>query len=265
MSALPRAHLGPARVSSIPRMGKVIPANWDGLPEAIRARFGHQAGRQRTMFHEGHLVLVTHQVPGPDEAERRAALFWRQPSGTWKSTGLKGGLNGLRELVDTYRRKVLELESTAEKAKRASDYFSVLNEVAPILRSARHLHGTLQEAREALPKDPDLIALRDLAQDVERMAELAQTDAKAGLDFTIAKRSEDQAELSEHIARSSHRLNLIAALFLPVSAIGSVFGVNLAHGLEEAGKPWIFWSFVIVAFLIGFLVRASINKKENRA
>lgn len=245
-------------------MGKVIPSTWEGLPEVISARFGDQAGRQRAMFHEGHLVLVTHVVPGPDEIERHAALFWRKPDGTWKAAGkAKGGLNALKDHLAAYRERVVELERKVDEAKRAADYFAALNAIAPVLRSARHLHKTLQEAREAVPKDAALIALRDAACEIERTAELIQSDAKAGLDFTIAKRSEEQAELAEHIAVSSHRLNLIAALFLPVSAIGAVFGVNLTHGLEQAGKPWLFWSFVVVSFVVGWLVRSSIGKREG--
>lgn len=246
-------------------MGKVIPSNWE-LPQAISSRFGTQAGKQRAMHHEGHLVLVVHLVPKHDELERRAVLFWRQPNGTWKGSGeAKAGLSALKGLVDGYRQKLIELETAGDNARRAADYFHVLQEVAPVLRAGRHLHKTLQDAREAVSTDADIIALRDAAGDIERMAELVQTDAKAGLEFTVARRAEEQADASEHIARSSHRLNLIAALFLPVSAIGSVFGVNLAHGLENAGKPWLFWSFVAFSFVIGFIVRSSINKREMPA
>lgn len=247
-------------------MGKVIPTTWEGVPAAIVERFGSQAGKQRAMLHDGHLVLVTHLVPGAADVDRKAAIFWRRPDGAWKAGGaVKGGLKALQEVVAAYRAKVLELENEVEGAKRAADYFRVLTEVAPVLRSARHLHKTLQEAREAVPRDADLIAVRDLAAEVERTAELTQIDAKAGLDFTIAKRAEEQAELSEHIALSSHRLNLIAALFLPVSAIGAVFGVNLAHGLETRGSPWVFWVFIVVSFAVGFAVRASIAKKDRKA
>lgn len=246
-------------------MGKVIPSNWEEVPLTIKSRFGSQAGKQRAMFHEGHLVLVTHVMPDADDVERKAALFWRNPSGAWKAAGaVKGGLVALRQVVDEYRQKMVQLEHSVEGAKRASDYFKVLHEVAPVLRAARHLAKTLQDAREAVPVDADIISIRDMAYEAERTGELVQSDAKAGLDFTIAKRAEEQAESADHIAASSHRLNLIAALFLPVSAVGSVFGVNLLSGLETKGQPWLFWGFVVLSFVFGFVVRASIDKKAPK-
>ncbi len=246
-------------------MAKVIPSTWS-LPPVIVARFGTSAGRQRAMFHEQHLVLVTHLVPTSETDEHKAALFWRDPSGAWKAGGeAKGGLSALKDLVDSYVKRALALETLLEGARRAADYFAVLQEIAPLVRAARALHKTLQEAREAVPGDKDIIALRDTAQEAERMAELTQSDAKSGMDFTVAKRAEEQAELSENIARSSHRLNLIAALFMPVSALGSVFGVNLAHGLEHTAAPYLFWAFVGASFAVGFLVRATIDDKPVRS
>ena len=45
----------------------IIPPTWS-LPEAIRVRLGQTTyGRQRAMFEEGHLLLVLHKPPGPDE------------------------------------------------------------------------------------------------------------------------------------------------------------------------------------------------------
>ena len=246
-------------------MAKVIPSTWEGIPQTIIDRFGEQAGRQRIMVHDGHFVLVVHLVPGADDLDRKAAIFWRNPSGNWRSTGaVKGGFAALREIVGAYKTRVTELEAELDQSKRAAAYFKLLNDVAPILRAARHLHKTLQEAREAMPKEAPLIALRDTAGEIERAAELIQSDAKAGLDFTTAKRAEEQAELSEHIARSSHKLNLIAALTLPMSAIGAVFGVNLQHGLETRHSPWVFWVFVALSFVVGFVVKGWISKDDKR-
>jgi hypothetical protein len=246
-------------------MGKVIPSTWEGLPDVIKARFGTEAGRQRAMLHEGHLVLVTHVVPDADDVHRTAAIFWRNPSGQWKAAGaVKGSLQALKQVVEDYRKKGIELEKEMDVARSAADFFRVIHHASPLLRSARNLHKTLQDARDAIPQDPDLIALRDLASDSERTAELCLSDAKAGLDYTIARRAEEQAESAEHIEASSHRLNLIAALFLPVSAVGSVFGVNLMHGLETYGHPWLFWIFVLLSFVFGFIVRASINTPKKK-
>lgn len=241
----------------------VIPPSWQ-VPEAISSRFGAQAGRQRAMFHEGHLLLVTHRLPVPGHVERDAALFWRAPDGNWKATGAdRGGLAGLRDLVGDYHKAVSEWEDRGENAQRANEYFEVIHAISPIMRAARNLHKTLQAAREAVPGDKDLISIRDLAYEIERTAEITYNDARAGLEFAQAKRAEEQAELQHHIARSSHKLNLLAALFFPVTAIATIFGVNFTHGFEQAYAPVLFWIVVAAAFAVGFAVRASVGRKDG--
>lgn len=240
-------------------MSKLIPSSWQDFPPTLTARFGTKAGRQRTMVHEGHVILVVHSPPKSHELERRASIFWRHPNGTWKSAGdVKGNLSSLKGVVDAYMKKAASLEGAVETARAAADYFNILQEAAPMLRACRGLHKALQEAREALKADVDVISLRDLAYEAERTLELVQQDANAGLDFTVARRAEEQAELAERIAKSSHRLNLITALFLPVTALGGVFGANLTHGLENSNAPWLFWGFVIASFAVGFLVRSTV-------
>jgi hypothetical protein len=222
---------------------------------------GTQAGRQRAMVHEGHLLLILHDVPGPDEIERRSSLFWRAPDGSWKSTAGKGGITALREHVAAFCKAASALEERADLAKRAADFFAVLREATPLLRSARNLHKALQEARDAID-DPELISLRDQAYEAERTLELVHAEAKDGLDFRIAERAEQQAETSHHLAVSSQRLNLLAALFFPITALGSVFGMNFLHRFETAYAPWLFWGVVALAFASGFVLRARVDRRD---
>jgi hypothetical protein len=241
-------------------MPKVLPSSWD-VPEIFRARLGDQAGRQRAMTHGGHLLLILHDVPDPNRPdERDAAIFWRHPDRNWKGAGAgEGGLPALRALLANYKKMLHDLELRVESASRASDYFEVLKFAVPTLRSARNLHHTLQEAREALSDEPLLISFRDRAGDIERAAELLHADAKSGLDYTVARRAEEQADLSAKIAESGHRLNLLAALFFPITALGTMLGMNIQHGLENAGAPFLFWFVLAAAFAVGFMVRSSLN------
>lgn len=243
-------------------MARVVPSSWQ-VPEKIAARFGTHAGKQRAMFAEGHLVLVTHLVPTPEKSDPEAALFWRHPDGTWRSSGGgRGGLGGLRTLVDEYKKRADAIEDQVARAKKAADYFHALQACAPPLRAARNLHRALQEAREAVTADRDIIALRDQAADIERELEIAHADAKTGLEFAIAHQAEQQSRMTEHIARSSHRLNLIAAMFLPITALAAIFGMNLPHGLEGAYAPYLFWGLLGAAFLLGLIVRSGIEKRD---
>ncbi len=242
-------------------MARVLPSSWQ-VPDKIASRFGTQAGKQRAMFHDGHLVLVLHLVPAPNKRERDAALFWRHPDRTWRSSGgARGGLGGLRELLDEYKKRVAELEERTANAKTAADSFFVLQAIAPVLRAVRNLHRALQEAREAVADDRDIIALRDLAYELERSADIAHAEAKTTLEFAIAHQAEQQSKTSQHIAASSHKLNLIAALFLPITAVATIFGMNLRHGMEESHAPYLFWGLLGGAFLLGLLVRSGIDKR----
>jgi hypothetical protein len=67
-------------VAQAPR--SLIPAVWD-VPQRFRQRMGERIGRQRAMFDDGHLLLVLHAPPGPDDEERIGRLFWGLPDGIW--------------------------------------------------------------------------------------------------------------------------------------------------------------------------------------
>ena len=63
----------------------IIPPTWS-MPEAIRLRLGQTTyGRQRAIFEQGHLLLVLHKPPGPDDRTRDGVLFWRNPTGDWQA------------------------------------------------------------------------------------------------------------------------------------------------------------------------------------
>lgn len=242
-------------------MSNVIPHNWE-VPQVFRGRFGVHAGRQRVMSADGHMLLILHEAPRRKEAtERGARLYWRKPDGSWQSSG-SGATTGaaLRAHVEEFVALVDALEARADVAKRASDWFSLLHDSAPLLRVARGLSTTLQEARELAKTDRELISLRDTAQEIERDVDLINSHARAGLDYAIATAAEENAASSKYVSEAGHRLNLIAATFLPITALGSLLGMNLVHGLEKSYSPWAFWGIACAAFLLGLLVRASLPR-----
>ncbi|MCH7812249.1 MAG: hypothetical protein IH958_06430 [Chloroflexi bacterium] len=153
----------------------LLPAVWD-VPEIFRKRLGRKVGRQRTMFADGHLLLVLHAPPGPEDLERTGRFFWRQPDGTWSSNCFSAGANAVAKHLDEYQKLIEELEQADDDAKGAAAYFDVNYRLDPVLRSARNLHSVLQEARELCPEDADIINFRDRAYQIERIAELLQMD-----------------------------------------------------------------------------------------
>jgi Mg2+ and Co2+ transporter CorA len=90
-------------------------------------------------------------------------------------------------------------------------------------------------------------------------------DAENALDFFIeAKQAEEQTALARRATEAQHRLNMVAALFLPITAVGSVLGLNLHNGFENVG-PATFWVVCVVAFATGFVVRALVTRGERES
>jgi hypothetical protein len=230
----------------------ILPATWK-VPEEIASRLGESAGRQRPMQAGDYLLLVLHEPPGPDDTARVGRYFLREPDGSWKSSNLGPGVAALRKHVAEFMERIERLDEEFQSAVTADDYFRILQEVNPLSRTIRNLHATLQQAREMLPQDRDLISARDLAGAAERAAELLQADAKSGLDFTVARSAEEESKRTYQMAVSTHRLNLMAAIFLPMATISSVLGMNLRHGWENA-DPVIFWIMVGVGVFAGVLL-----------
>ena len=237
----------------------ILPPQWEP-PAAIVERLGDEAGRQRAMAADGHLLLILHVPPGPEDLERQGRFFWRKPDGSWRSDALGAGPPAIVRHLDEYAKLITDLESRGDAAQVAQDYFSILQHVAPLQRSARNLHLVLQEAREACPDDHDIIVWRDRAYAIERTADLVHSDAKNGLDFAVAHRAEQQAASSERMATAAHRLNLLAAFFFPIAALTAIFGTNLKHGFETLNPPIPFLICLGAGILMGLILSSFVGR-----
>jgi hypothetical protein len=243
-------------------MKTVLPAAWK-VPEVFRARLGEIAGRQRAMTAEGHLLLVLHAPPQPGQDEREPRLFWRDSQGQWKSNAQGAGVQALKTHVAEFAEREDQLDGQLEEGTGAHDYHAILQAVAPLHRTARNLHSTLQQAREMLPDDRELINLRDRAGEVERALELLHNDAKNALDFTVARESEEQTKRTYDMAVSSHRLNVLVAMFFPIATVSAIFGMNLPHGVETFHSPLAFWGVIAGSFIAGMLLTAMIVQRPE--
>ena len=205
-------------------------------------------------------MIILHQLPAPDDHVRKAALFWRNPQGEWK-TNMKGmGVAALAEHLRTFDEKLAELEQAENKASTATEYHAVLEQIAPVLRTSRGLHRALQQAREQMKSERELINLRDQAAGIERNAELLLQDAQFGLNFTVARQAESQAATARQMAATAHRLNLLAALFLPLTALASVFGMEFHTGLPDT--PVNFWLICFSGVVLGLFVMSTLMKRD---
>jgi len=241
-------------------MSSPIPHNWQ-VPKIFRDRMGSHGGRQRCMAAEGHILVVLHDPPDPNKRiHREARIFWREPSGAWHaSAGGPPTIVPLRSHVEAYAEAAARYEQLAQKASTADEWYALIYAAGPLARTTKNLAAALQEARDAAKDDRELITVRDAASDVARAFELLHAHALEGLEYIQAKHAQYQVRNAEHMLASAHRLNLIAALFLPMTAIAGIFGMNFHSGLEVLGTS-VFWAVVAATLLLGLIVRASLPR-----
>ncbi|TDU72767.1 CorA-like Mg2+ transporter protein [Prosthecobacter fusiformis] len=237
----------------------ILPKLWL-LPDSIRNRLGREPGPQRAMFEDGHLLIILHQIPGADEHKRKPALFWRNPDGEWKTNLPGSGLAGLNDHLRSFDTKLTELEEEENRARMATEYHEVLEKLAPVLRTSRGLHRALQQARELVKSERELINMRDQAAGIERNADLLLQDAQFGLNFTVARQAEAQAASARQMASTAHRLNLLAAMFLPLTALASIFGMDFHSGMADT--PANFWLVCASGLLLGMVVMGMLGKRH---
>ncbi len=231
----------------------ILPAMWQ-IPDVIRKRVGNKPGRQRAMTAEQHVLLVLHRPPQPDEKERDGRFFWRKPDGTWSSSDHGAGPNSLSKLLEEYAEQIERYDQLEEAAHTAPEYFGIINGLSPLLRAARHVHQTLDEARKLAPDDRELLNLRDRSYEIERTAELLFNDAKNSLEYLNTFRAEQQAETSHRMETAAHRLNLLAAFFLPLATISSILEVNPETAWLHLQQPQTFVVVGGVGLIAGMIL-----------
>jgi hypothetical protein len=243
-------------------MSPVLPSTWK-VPETFHDRLGEQAGRQRLIAADGQLLLILHKIPEPGNADRVSILFWRDSAGAWKSTGSGSGLAELKGHLDEFAAYIDKLEGRMQQPPSSENYFDLLQTSGPLLRTVRNMQTALQQAREAVPNDRNILVARDRAGEFERAVELLHADAKNGMEYMIARQGEEQAKNSEDLLTAGHRLNLLIAIFLPLTALGSAFGMNMKHGFEGIQSPLLFWAVLIIGLVLGFVVKALLTNASN--
>lgn len=211
------------------------------------------------MFEDGHLLLILHEMPAPDGVERKPAFFWRSSTGEWKASRSQLPSGTMTDFLKTYEDRLLKLDAQESQAAVASDHHGVLESVAPILRAARGLHRSLQQARDMVKEDRELINHRDRGAAVERTAELLVQDAQFGLSYIAARQSEAQAESAARMASAAYRLNVLAALFLPLTAVASVLGMEIHSGVSDTQQN--FWLVVALGVSLGLIFALLIRRK----
>jgi len=164
------------------------------------------------------------------------------------------GPGALAKHLDEYREVVHRFDQLEEEARSAPQYFAVIDGLSPALRAARNQHQALQDARKFVPDDRELLNHRDQAYEIERTADLLYNDAKNSLDFLVAQRAEQQAESSHRMAIAAHRLNSLAAFFLPLATLSALVDVDPGNFERHMREPMTVGVTLLAGLLIGWVL-----------
>ncbi|MES2997569.1 MAG: CorA family divalent cation transporter [Verrucomicrobiota bacterium] len=243
-------------IVEIPR----LPANFE-VEDSVLDQLSSRPGHQRCVEGSGELLLILHEVPRPRIPEREALFFWKRRDNMWMQDG-GSGISGLGELLDRYAEAIDKHEEIVDEADTAAEIFAILRHSGPLLRSSRNLCGALSQV---LAIDPDDRAIRDYldrARDIERAADLLSHDGRMALEFWRAERAEENALSGARLNRILYRLNLITGFFLPMVALGGLFGMNV--NLPDFTKG-LFWGIVFFALLVGGVILWLVARKTGRS
>lgn len=223
----------------------------------LREQLSSRPGHQRCVEGRGELLLVVHDVPKPGIPEREALFFWKDYEGRWAQAS-GPGISGLGDLLDRYAKAIDGHEEVIDEADTSAEIFAILRHAGPLMRSSRNLVNALEQVLAVDPEDREIRAYRDRAREIERAADLLNGDARVTLEFWQAERSERQARSAARLGKIAYRLNLLAGFFLPLVALGGLFGMNI----ERWGA--MFWAVFIMGIFIGGLLLWAVGRGTGK-
>ncbi|MFD2256226.1 CorA family divalent cation transporter [Luteolibacter algae] len=216
----------------------------------LREQLSGRPGHQRCVVGHDELLLILHEVPKAGVPEREAIFFWRRGDGRWLQPG-GPGLDELCLLLERYAKAIDANEEILEVTESTEQVFEILRHAGPLARSTRNIVQALEQALAQEPDDKEVRASRDRARELERAAELLQSDARETLMFWQAEAAEAHTKSSERLGNILFKLNLVTGFFLPLVALGGLFGMNV--DLPEFVQDkfwWIFFGGLIVGGLL---------------
>jgi Mg2+ and Co2+ transporter CorA len=226
-------------------------------------QLSNRPGNQRCVVGRDELLLVVHNVPKPGSPDREPIIFWRRSDETWIDAGGRKGLGKMGELLDRYAKVIDAHEEVIEEADTAQEIFDLARAAGPLARATRNLALAIEQTMAQDEDTRELRTFRDRARELERAAEQLSQDARLTLEFWKAERSEEQQESAEKLNKIAFRLNLLAGLFLPVVAIGGLFGMNVdLPDVAEHSKAW-FWVVVCGGLSVGGFMVWLVSRKTN--
>jgi len=228
--------------------------------EELLDQLSNRPGNQRCVVGRDELLLVVHEVPKAGSPDREPLIFWRRQDESWLDYANSRGLKRLGDLLDRYAKILDEQEDVIDEADTAAEIFALARMTSPLARASRNLAVAIEQALANDEDNRDLRSYRDRARELERTAEQLNQDSRLTLEFWKAERSEEQQEAAEKLNLIAFRLNLLAGFFLPLVALGGIFGMNVKlPGFVDG----LFWLIVCGGLTTGGVLVWLVSRKTR--
>ena len=236
-----------------------LPSGFE-LEDELSDQLSNRPGNQRCVIGRDELLLVVHDVPKPGVTEREPLIFWRRSDDLWVDYAGGKGLKRLSDLLDRYSKAIDENVELIEEADTAAEVFALARAAGPLARASRNLAIAIEQTLVNDEDSRELKSFRDRSREIERAADQLNQDARLTLEYWKAERSEEQQASAEKLNKIAFRLNLLAGFFLPLVALGGMFGMNVK--LPEFVSGW-FWVIFFGGLTTGGILVWMVSRKTG--
>ena len=236
-----------------------LPSGFE-LEDELSDQLSNRPGNQRCVIGRDELLLVVHDVPKPGVTEREPLIFWRRSDDLWVDYAGGKGLKRLSDLLDRYSKAIDENVELIEEADTAAEVFALARAAGPLARASRNLAIAIEQTLVNDEDSRELKSFRDRSREIERAADQLNQDARLTLEYWKAERSEEQQASAEKLNKIAFRLNLLAGFFLPLVALGGMFGMNVK--LPEFVSGW-FWMIFFGGLTTGGILVWMVSRKTG--
>lgn len=167
----------------------------------------------------------------------------------------------LQDLTSEYERKVDLLSDDHDHFEKLG-YSSLMRRIRILLKDVRFCLRSLSLLEDIAPTQS---SIRDFKSLLDRAVEL-QEMIRDGLNVEVAAQSLEASRQSIRESKKVNSLTLPAWVFIPVSLIASVFGMNVVELSGQGPRLWLFFAIsapvIIVAVVLEWwFVRSSGKRK----
>ena len=156
-------------------------------------------------------------------------------------------VSDLMEEIDALEERVVEHDENEQTPRRLAEVRRRLVRLRRYLAPQRDALAALQRSAGKLMDDTDMLDLSESIEQCQRYVE----EIESARERAIIVQEELSTRADERIGRHSYMLSVAAGIFLPITFLTGLLGINVG-GIPGEGDPHAFW--IVVALCAGIAV-----------